>query len=130
MEKYDIRPGEIRFKLETADWLLYASEELAHISNLRETLKEVRKVRLRVKHGVKEELLLLLKLKGIGRMRARKLFNHGLHDFGALKKIDPSSLSQIIGRKVAEDVKNQLGQEIKEIPKGTRKGQLSLHKYG
>ena len=129
METYNIRPGEIRMKLETADWLLYGCEELSKILNYREIIKELRKLRIRVKNGVKEDLLLLLKLRGIGRVRARKLVNNGINDLGDLKRIDLSSLSQIIGKKIAEDVKKQLGEEVKEIPKGTRKGQLSIEKF-
>ena len=129
LEKFDIRPGEIRFKQETADWLLYAAEELSQIKQYKEAIKEIKKLRIRVKHGVKEEILGLLKLKGIGRIRARRLYLNGIKDLGDLKRMDLSSLSQILGKKLAEEVKIQLGQEIKEIPKGTRKGQLSLQKF-
>lgn len=129
LEKFDIRPGEIRYKLETADWLLYAISELAKILDYRDVVKEVRKLRIRVKNGVKEELLPLLRLKKIGRIRARKLYSQGIKDLGDLRKIDLSSLAQIIGKTIAEDVKKQLGEEIKEVPKGKRKGQLSLSKY-
>ena len=128
-EKFDVRPGEIRVKLEKADWLLYAAEELSQICLYRDAVKEIRKLRIRLKHGVKEDILPLLKLKGIGRIRARKMFTQGIKDFGDLKRMDISSLSQIIGKAVSLDVKKQLGQEVKEIPKGTRKGQLSLKKF-
>ncbi len=129
MEKYDIRPGEIRAKIEIADWLLYGAEELATIAGNKEALTEIRKVRVRVRDGVKEELLPLLKLRGIGRIRARRLYNQGIKDLGDVKQIDLTSLSQTIGQKIAEDVKKQVGEEIKEIPAGTRKGQLSMRKY-
>ncbi|MBS3127245.1 ATP-dependent DNA helicase, partial [Candidatus Woesearchaeota archaeon] len=76
-----------------------------------------------------EELLPLLRLKGIGRVRARKLYTQGIKDLGDVKKIDLVSLSQILGRTVAEDVKKQVGEEVKEVPKGTRKGQLSIQKF-
>ena len=129
LENHDIRPGEIRVKIEIADWLLYACEELATIQEQRDVGKEIRKLRIRVKNGVKEELLPLLRLKGIGRVRARKLYTQGIKDLGDVKKIDLVSLSQILGRTVAEDVKKQVGEEAKEVPKGTRKGQLSMEKF-
>ena len=129
LEKFDIRPGEIRMKNEAADWLLYAAEELGNILLYRDAVKEIRKLRVRIKNGVKEELLPLLKLKGIGRVRARKLHTQGVKDIGDVKKIDATSLAQIIGGKLAVDVKKQVGQEVKEVPKGKRKGQLSLEKY-
>ncbi len=129
MEKYDIRPGEVRVKIESADWLLYGAEELAQIVGYREAVIEIRKLRVRVKDGVREELLSLLKLRGIGRIRARRLYSQGIKDLGDIKKADLTSLSQLLGNKIAEDVKKQVGEEIKEIPAGTRKGQLSMRKY-
>lgn len=129
MENFDIRPGEIRVKLEAADWLLYAAEELAALSDHKSAIKEIRKLRIRVKHGTKEELLPLLKLKGIGRIRARKLYASGCKDLGDLKKADLTSLAQLLGKAIAEDVKKQVGEEVKEIASGKRTGQLSITKF-
>jgi len=129
LDKYNIRPGEIKMKIDSADWLIYAAEELSKIKDYKEISKELRKLRVRIKNGVKEELLPLLKLKGIGRIRARKLYSNGLKGIIELKNIDASTLGQLLGNKLALDIKKQLGQEVKEIPKGTRKGQLSLNKY-
>ncbi len=129
LETFDVRPGEIRVKLETADWLLYASSELAKILGWHDLIREVAKLRIRVKYGAKQELLPLLRLKGIGRVRARKLFSNGFKDLGDLKKADAGTLAQILGKAVADDVKKQLGQETEEVPAGKRKGQLSIEKF-
>ncbi len=129
LEKYDIRPGEIRVKQETADWLLYAAEELALLQEHRLAVKELRKLRLRVQHGVREEVLSLLKFDGIGRIRARKLYSHNIKDAGDIKKTDFTTLSQLVGRAVAESLKKQVGEEIKEVPEGKRTGQTNIFKY-
>ncbi len=129
LEKYNVRPGEIRSKIESANWLIYAAKELAKINGDNLVAHELRKLREMVKNGVREELLPLLKLKGIGRVRARKLFSHGMKDLGHLRRTDLTSLTQIVGKATAESVKIQLGEEIKVIPKGTRKGQLSMEKF-
>lgn len=130
LEKYDIRPGEIRVKLDIADWLLYACEEMGKIIELdRKHLVEISKLRIRIKYGAKEELLPLLKVRGIGRIRARKLVMNGIKDLGGLKKVDVTSLGQILGKAVAEEVKKQLGDKVEEVPAGRRKGQLGLGKY-
>lgn len=130
LEKYNIRPGEIRAKLDNGDWLLYGLLELAKVLNLKSEVKEIMKLRVRIKYGVHEELLPLLQLKGIGRVRSRMLFNHKIRSIADIKNTDVTTLSQILNSgKVAADVKKQVGQEVKEVPKGTRKGQLSMEKF-
>lgn len=129
LEKFDIRPGEIKVKLDLAEWLLYASQELAVICQFREAEKAIQVLRIRVENGVREELLPMLKLRGIGRIRARRLYAAGIKDLGDVKKTDATTLGQILGKAVAEDVKKQVGEEVMAVPKGTRKGQLSLMKF-
>jgi helicase len=129
LDQFNIRPGELRNKLNIADWLLYCSEEISRILHYQYLRKELVKLRLRLKHGIKEELLPLVRIEGIGRVRARKLFTNKIKDLKDLKNTNITTLSQILGGKVALSVKKQIGQETKEIPKGKRKGQLSLEKY-
>lgn len=69
------------------------------------------KTRFRIKYGVKEELLPLLKLEGIGRVRARKLFQNGVKDLGGIRKAQMVTLTGILGKKIAESVKKQVGQD-------------------
>jgi len=126
LEEYNIRPGEIRAKIETADWLLYASEEICRIMHYQSIIKEIVKLRLRLKYGVKEELLPLVRLENIGRVRARLLFKNKIRDLQGLKDIDLSSLKQILGEKTAVSIKNQLGQSAEEVSENKRKGQISL----
>ena len=61
------------------------------------------------------ELLALLKLKGIGRVRARKMFNNKIKDIGDVKKADVKILKGILGEKIALDVKEQVS-GVKEKP--------------
>ncbi len=131
LEQYNIRPGETRVKLNNADWLLYATEELSRILRMQRIIKELTKLRLRVKYGVKEELLPLLRLKNIGRARARKLFFNKIKDIGDVKKAELGTLIQILGRNIALDVKEQVGQSFKNIrvKQNKRKGQISLNDY-
>ena len=130
LEKYNVRPGEIKAKLDGADWLLYSLGELTKILQLRKQLKEISKLRLRMKYGAKEEMLALLQLKNVGRVRARRLVNNRILTIADVKRTDTATLAQILGSgKLALDVKNQLGQEVKEIKPGKRKGQTSISKY-
>ena len=129
LEEYNIRPGEFRVKLEIADWLLYAAEEIGRIMHYQYLLKEIVKLRLRLKYGVKEELLPLIRLENIGRVRARILFRNRLRDIKDLKNADLPTLTHLLGEKTALSVKKQLGQEQIKVPENKRKGQISLRDW-
>lgn len=112
LEHYDIRPGETRAKLDRADWLLYALYEIARIDQQQWLLKDITKLRFRLKHGAKEELLPLLRLKNVGRMRARKLFKHGIRDLGAVRRAKLDVLEGLLGKKIAHNIKEQVGEKV------------------
>ncbi len=131
MEKYSVRPGEVHAKLDIADWLLYATQELANLLDFKPVLNDLAKLRSRVNHGAKEELLPLLKLKHIGRVRGRKMYKNGIEDLGDVKKVDVNELSQILGKKTAIKVKKQVGQDFTEdeVAKKKPQGQVGLDNF-
>jgi helicase len=117
LETFAIRPGEIRAKLLTADWLLYACSEIARIMDLTDMQNLANKTRLRVKHGIKEELLALIKLKGVGRYRARLLYRAGWKKPSDIKKSSPAKLATILrSAKIAEKVWDQIEAQRIEHP--------------
>jgi helicase len=133
LEKYDIRPGELHAKKERADWLLYSSEELSKLLKMQVLMKDIAKLRFRLKYGAKEELIPLLQLKNIGRIRARKMYDNKMHDIADVKRVDITTLSQLLGKTVAIDIKKQVGQEHSEekvvVKENKRKGQINLDDY-
>lgn len=129
-ENFNCAPGETRAKLNIADWLLFCCIELNKILGFTKLNKDLNRIRTRLKYGVKEELLPLIKFEGIGRSRARKLFHSKIRDIGDVKRTDLVSLSQIVGKQIALNLKKQVGEAVKEIAPKARKGQLSIHKFG
>lgn len=111
LEHYDCRPGETRTKIETADWLLYAAQEMSKLMQFMPLIKEISKVRFRLKYGAKEELLPLLRLKEVGRVRARKLYASGIKTLEDVRTAETSTLAKIIGVQIANKIKQQVGQE-------------------
>ena len=85
-------------------------QELARIFNF-DVVPLLAKLRLRVKYGCKEELLPLVKLKGIGRVRARTLYKHGFKSISMLRKASIETLSRLpgIGINIAKQIKEQVG---------------------
>ncbi|MCD6367631.1 MAG: DEAD/DEAH box helicase [Candidatus Aenigmarchaeota archaeon] len=114
LDKYGITPGELNSKREIADWLLYSCEELGNLIGLREKIKIARKLRTRIKYGVKEELLNLVKLRGIGRVKARILYDAGFRRLSDLKRAPKERLGDLIGPKTAESVMKQILGEDKQ----------------
>jgi len=133
LEKYDVRPGELHAKRERADWLLYAMEELSKLLKMHTLKKDISRLRFRLKYGAKEELIPLLQLKNIGRVRARKLYDNRIKDIGDVKSVDVTTLTQLIGKNVALDIKKQVGQELSDekvqVKENKRKGQINLGDY-
>ncbi len=133
LENYNIRPGEIHAKLNIADWLLYSCQELCRLLKFQQVYKNLSKLRTRVKNGAKEELLPLLKLKNIGRVRARILYRNSIRGIEEIKKADFAFLAQLIGKSIALDVKKQVGQDFSkekiEVKPNKRKGQMNLGDY-
>jgi helicase len=108
LEKFQITPGELHNKLEIADWLIYSLIEIAKILNLKGVIAYLKKLRIRLNYGIKEELLDLVSLSQIGRVRARRLYEKGIKNISYLKKVPFATLSEILGRNVALKITEQL----------------------
>jgi helicase len=97
-DRYGVGPGDVRGKVETARWLLGAAESLATELDL-SVAPAIRTARLRVEHGVSEELVDLAGVRGVGRKRARRLFDAGIETRADLREADKSVvLSAVRGR--------------------------------
>ena len=105
-----IGPGDIRSKVESMEWLLYAFCEVALIFRP-DIVRTVRPLMIRIKYGVKPELSELVSLKGVGRMRARLLFDHGVKGKNDLVRMDTEKIARIpgIGNSLARSLKQQVG---------------------
>jgi len=115
LKTYRVEPGDLLRLIETADWLLYATYELAKLFKHKEFLKLIENLRIRVQKGVKPELIPLVRLEGIGRMRARSLYNTGFKTIEDLKKASLTELINVplIGLSLAKKIKEQVGGKIK-----------------
>jgi len=109
IKKYDIGPGDLYNITETARWLLHAMRELARIYNFN-CVPELTELIVRVENGCKRELLNLVQLRGIGRVRARALFNAGFKTISDLRKADIERIARVktIGKRLAESIKKQV----------------------
>ncbi len=109
-ERYGVGPGDVRGKVDTAQWLLGAAESLAGELDLG-VGPAIREARTRVEHGVRSELVDLAGVRGVGRVRARRLFDAGIEDRTQLREADRSVvLAALRGRRrTAETVLENAG---------------------
>lgn len=107
-DMYGLTPGELYNKISILDWLFYSAQEIAILLGHKNIIKDLRKTRVRAVYGIKEELLPLVKLRDIGRFRARKLFSAGFTSVEKLRGAPEQTLTMIVGPNVAKSVKKQL----------------------
>ncbi|OPX67067.1 MAG: putative ski2-type helicase [Methanomassiliicoccales archaeon PtaB.Bin215] len=120
LKKYGMGPGDLRNKVDVGEWLIYSMRELSNIFN-KDAYPMLTEMMTRIRYGVKPELLDLVRLRGIGRARARSLFNHGVRDVEQMRNVDIIRLARIprIGDAIAKNLKDQvttgrLSREVKD----------------
>ncbi len=106
-EDFNLAPGALFGKTRVIEWLAYSTIELSKTIGVEKHFSPSKKLSLRVKHGVREELLPLVELKGVGRVRARKLFRAGIKSPSQLKK-NPVKAESVLGKNVFEKIFNYL----------------------
>jgi len=111
IEDYGYEPGDLFRLIDSANWLLNATFELGRLLGHRESLSRVLEVRERIEKGVKKELLQIVSIKGVGRVRGRMLFNAG---FTSIKNLKEASIEEIasvptLGSSLAKSIKEYVG---------------------
>ena len=114
-ERYGVGPGDIRGKVDTAEWLLRAAETLARdVEGIDgDVVVQVREARKRLEYGVREELLDLAGVRNVGRKRARRLYEAGIESRADLREADKAVvLGALRGReRTAERILENAGRE-------------------
>lgn len=108
VKKFGIGEGDIRAMSETMLWLVHSMAQLGTFLRL-SSANKARELEKRVEYGARNELLDLIQIRGIGRVRARKLFDAGIKDMESLHAAHPGKVAKIIGTKVAIKVLKQIG---------------------
>lgn len=104
----NVGPGDIRSRVDTTDWILYSMVEIAYIFRP-EVVSRLKPLLTRVKYGIKEELMELVSLRGVGRARARILYNSGIKTKSDVAAADQYKLAHTpgIGPALAKSIKEQ-----------------------
>ena len=106
IKKYHVTPGALYAKLSNADWILYSAIELAKLSHV--SARRIVDIRVRLRYGIKAELLDLVRLEQIGRVRARRLFDNGIRTVKDIRE-NRQKVESLLGKEIASKVFAQLG---------------------
>jgi helicase len=106
VSRFTVGPGDIRSRADIAEWLLYSLSRLAP-EVTQKARRPLERMMIRVRYGVREELVDLVSLPRIGRVRARALHASG---FIGLKEVGGASEADLakvfgIGPATAKSIK-------------------------
>ena len=104
-----VEPGDLYRMVEVSERLVSCFYEIVKLCRREDLLIEVDILRKRIRYGAKTELLSLLRLTGIGRARARALFDAGVTAPKDLVGIDERDLAKFpkIGSTLARNLKKE-----------------------
>lgn len=121
-EKFGVGPGDLRGLAEAGEWIMHAAAELYRQENLPYHVKAQELV-TRLKYGAGPELLELVQIRGIGRVRARNLYRAGFTSLQKLRDAPSEKVASVLGELTAAKVLRQLGVDYEPRDKsGTTTG--------
>ncbi|MFZ0513608.1 MAG: DEAD/DEAH box helicase [Candidatus Nitrosopolaris sp.] len=112
-DRLAVEPGDMHRMVEIADWLAHSLYDVAKLLKRGDLLTELHNLQIRIRYGIREELIPLVRLKEVGRARARALYDEGLVDARKVTETPEAKLSSIpkIGPTLAKRLKEQLKKE-------------------
>jgi helicase len=117
LERFSVQPGDLYRTIETAKWLLHAIDELSPVvAKNKEVPALSHELVERVSKGIKRELLPIVALEGVGRVRGRIIFNAGYQTVEDLKRASIEELTNLpsVGPRLAKKIKEQVGGLVKK----------------
>jgi helicase len=136
IERFRVQPGDLYRTNQNAKWLLHATHELARLFGNKRVRPQILRLMERIEKGVKKELLPIVKLEGVGRVRGRILYNAGYKTIEDIKHAAIKDLVSLplIGSRLAKKIKEQVGgfvrkEEWKKLEKGEEWEQKALTEY-
>lgn len=95
-EKYNVGSGDIEGRVSTGEWVCMAASRIA-AEFKREYAHSLDVLSLRIREGVKEDIMKLITIPGVGRVRARRMYSAGLKTLQDIAVTSPERLSTIRG---------------------------------
>ena len=114
MDRFAVEPGDLYRLIESARWIVYSYSKLARIVGISSNFFELPLIR--ITKGVKKDIASLASLSGIGRKRARALYEAGYHNLLELSQASEQELaskvkgiSETLSKKIIREARESLG---------------------
>jgi helicase len=116
IEQFNVQPGDLYRVIENAKWLLHSTDELAQLFKAKEILPLTGELLERVSKGIKKELLPIVRLEGVGRVRGRIMYNAGFQTIEDIRHASVEELTNLplMGPRLAKKIKEQVGGFVKK----------------
>ena len=126
--RWGVQPGDLRSRVEAAEWLLRASirilsdsehESLSDLTVASPLLEILKETRTRLQHGCKPDIIPLVGIRGVGRSRARDLVNRlsveSVRDVASMTNNDLEKLGGLQGwsTKLASNIRKEASRIVK-----------------
>ena len=109
-QEFNAEPGDIFQIRQNTEHLAYIIREIARFWKNQVLVDELDTLRQRIRHGVPEKYLDLVRIKNVGRVRAKMLYKYNFHNRVDLRKVSVAKLAAIdkIGMTIAKSIKLQI----------------------
>lgn len=105
--RFRIGEGDVHAITELAEWLMHSTARLAGFLGIDPTMPSV--MEKRIHYGAGADLMDLLMIPGVGRVRARKLYKSGFTTAAKLRNANQEELGKLVGPKTAGKILASLG---------------------
>ncbi|HII36926.1 MAG TPA: DEAD/DEAH box helicase [Candidatus Poseidoniaceae archaeon] len=101
----DVNPGDIHYRVDIMEWLIHSAREVMltddvfsedHMTQIATIVRQLDVLRLRVRHGCKEDLLSLVNIPNVGRTRARELSKLGIRNPNDVASMNKKQISEVL----------------------------------
>lgn len=138
VEAYDVQLGDFQSLLDNIKWVCYSAKELTKelvkileeqdltdfiyveslssfsVQDLKYLKNYITGLEIRLTEGIKEDIVAIINLKGLGRVKARTLIKNGIDTLDKLKNTSVDKLLTLngFGSILVKSLKEQLGESI------------------
>lgn len=106
-ERMRIEPGDFAVLRERAEWIAYSAGQVLRVAGRRGLASRFAELAERIKHGVKPDILELVSIPEVGRVRGRELWRNGFRSLREIAEAPVERLQAVpgIGPRLAERIK-------------------------